>query len=198
MKKYFILAFLFLLTRVSLAQTDFSKCYNTLFGHLLNDTVNNENIFNDWRNCIQGEPMPSFSSYSLSGEKIDTKKMKGKVLVINLWFTACPPCIAEMPALNRLVKDFKDKNVVFLALCIDSKKTLTSGFLVKYKFDFIIIPDATKIIQEIGQTGYPTTYIVDKMGKVKTAWVGASIDTEAEMDPYSKAKPIIDELLKAE
>jgi peroxiredoxin len=198
MKRVSTLLILLFLTKFSAGQTDFSNCYNTLFNHLLNDRVNNVNIFSDWRNCIKGKQMPSFSATAVSGEMIETQKMKGKVLVINLWFTACIPCIREMPALNRLVKEFKGKDVVFIGLCIDSKKSLKSDFLPKHKFDFIIVPDATKIIQKIGQTGYPTTYIIDKKGNVETAWVGASIDTEAEKSPYLKAKPIIEELLKAE
>ena len=79
-------------------------------------------------NCIKGKEMPLLSLKTISGEKIETKDLKGKVIVINLWFTTCHPCIAELPALNKLVKEYKDKNVVFLGLSTDTKEILDRDF----------------------------------------------------------------------
>ena len=72
--------------------------------------------------------MPFLSLQTMTGEKIETKDIKDKVIVINLWFIACRPCIAELPALNKLVKEYKDKNVVFLGLSTDTKEMLDSDF----------------------------------------------------------------------
>ena len=64
--------------------------------------------------------------------------------MINLWFTSCYPCIAELPALNRLAKEYKDKDVVFIGLSLDSKKMLDRDFFPNYKFDFKIVADARR------------------------------------------------------
>ena len=61
----------------------------------------------DWENWIRGKEMPYLSLKIISGEKIETQNLKGKVIVINLWFTTCYPCILELPALNRLVEEYK-------------------------------------------------------------------------------------------
>lgn len=198
MKRIIIISVIILWHKFSLGQSDFSKCYDTLYKHLTTDIVANGNPFADFENCIKGKQMPYFSAETISGEKIETQKFKGKVLVINLWFITCHPCIAELPALNRLVKEYKDKDVVFLSLCTDTKERLDLDFLPNYKFDFIIVPDARSIVQKIGQTGYPTTYIIDKKGNVQAVWNGGPIDEKAETAAYLKSKPIIDELLKVE
>jgi len=199
MRKIVTIASLILLTKISFAQKSFSECYDSLHWKLTHNTTINFDVFTKWNDCIKGKEMPFLSLQTISGERIETKDLKGKVIVINLWFTACHPCIAELPALNKLVKEYKDKNVVFLGLSTDTKELLDSDFFPKYKFDFTIIPNAMKIVDEkIGHTGFPTTYIIDTKGRVIDAWIGGSTGKDAETAAYLRAKPIIDELLKAE
>jgi peroxiredoxin len=196
-KVIIIVSFVFA-SYVSLAQTTFSECYDTLYQRLTHATSRNITGMSDWQNCIKGKEMPYLSLQTISGEKIETKDLKGKVIVINLWFTTCHPCIAELPALNKLVREYKDKDVVFLGLSTDTKEMLDRDFFPNYKFDFKIIPGAGDIVEKIGQTGFPTTYIVDANGKVMDAWIGGSIGKNAETAAYLRAKPVIDELLKGE
>jgi thiol-disulfide isomerase/thioredoxin len=65
---------------------------------------------------------PAFSVTSLEGKQYDLASLRGKTVVLNFWFLGCPPCVAEVPELNKLVAEFKDKNVVFLALALDDEK----------------------------------------------------------------------------
>jgi len=195
MRKIITITSLLFIAQVSLAQKTFSDCSDSLSWHIKHNTFTPD-VFIKWNDCIKGKEMPFLSLQTISGEKIETKDLKGKVIVINLWFTSCHPCIAEIPALNKLVKEYKDKNVVFLGLSTDTKEMLDSDFFPKYKFDFTIIPNARNIVAEkIGQTGFPTTYIIDKKGRVIDAWVGGPTGKEAETEVYLKAKPIIDGLL---
>ena len=199
MRKIVTIASLILLTKVSFAQKTFSECYDTLHWKLTHSrTAPDMNVFTRWNDCIKGKEMPLLSLKTISGEKIETKDLKGKVIVINLWFTSCHPCIAELPALNKLVKEYKNKNVVFLGLSTDTKEMLDRDFFPNYKFDFKIISGAGDKVEKIGHTGFPTTYIIDPKGKVIDAWVGGSVGKDAETAVYLKAKPIIDELLKGE
>ncbi|MDZ7647241.1 MAG: TlpA disulfide reductase family protein [Cytophagales bacterium] len=69
---------------------------------------------------------PDFISKTITGELISLTELKGKVVVINFWFTSCAPCITEMPTLNRLVEEFKYKDVVFIAFARDDVMELTS------------------------------------------------------------------------
>ncbi|MEI9911703.1 MAG: TlpA disulfide reductase family protein [Bacteroidota bacterium] len=198
MKVASVLLFITLLTKVSSAQNDLFKCAEKNFLHM--DTVlkQGKNPWNEWHDCVIGKQMPDFSVTTISGQKIEAEKLRGKILVINLWFIDCHPCIAELPALNKLVDAYRDKNVVFLAMTYETLKRLNVDFFPKYKFDFSLLSDADAVIDMFGGSGYPTTYIIDKKGKIKEAWIGGPIDEKAETEAYLKAKPIIDELLKAE
>jgi thiol-disulfide isomerase/thioredoxin len=113
-----------------------------------------------------GKKFDSFSAYDMSGKLVDTKQLKGKVLVINFWFTTCPPCKAERPYLNKIVDDYKsDTNVVFIAIALDQKIQL-EPYLKEYEFKYNIIPEGKKIADSYDLPGYPTQVIVDKEGKV--------------------------------
>jgi peroxiredoxin len=198
MRKIITIASFVFAAQISLAQKTFSECYDTLYQRLMDPKGPNFTSMIDWQNCVKGKEMPFLSLQTVSGEKIETKDLKGKVIVINLWFTSCHPCIAELPALNKLVKEYKDKNVVFLGLSTDTKEILGRDFFPNHKFDFKIISGAGDIVEKIGHTGFPTTYIVDPKGKIIDAWIGGSTGKDAETAAYLRAKPIIDELLKGE
>jgi peroxiredoxin len=195
MKKIIALSGIVLLTKMGLGQTSFSECYDTLHWRTTHDTISFYDKIVDWQNCIKGKQMPYLSLTTISGEKIETQKLKGKVLIINLWFTSCHPCIAELPALNRLVNEYKGRDAVFLGLSTDTKQILDSYFFPNYKFDFTIVADAKDAVRQIGLTGFPTTYIIDKKGNVRDAWNGGPINDKAKTEAYLRAKPIIDELL---
>jgi len=199
MRKIIIIVSFVFTAQISFAQKTFSECHDSLQWKLTHSrTAPDMNFFTQWNDCIKGKEMPLLSLKTISGEKIETKDLKGKVIVLNLWYTTCHPCIAELPALNKLVKEYKNKNVVFLGLSTDTKEMLDRDFFPNYKFDFKIIPGAGDIVEKIGQTGFPTTYIIDTKGNVIEAWVGGSTGKDAETAAYLKAKPIIDELLKGE
>jgi len=199
MRKIIIIVSFVFTAQISFAQKTFSECHDSLQRKLTHSrTAPDMNFFTQWNDCIKGKEMPLLSLKTISGEKIETKDLKGKVIVLNLWYTTCHPCIAELPALNKLVIEYKNKNVVFLGLSTDTKEMLDRDFFPNYKFDFKIIPGAGDIVEKIGQTGFPTTYIIDTKGNVIEAWIGGSDGKEAETAAYLKAKPIIDELLKGE
>jgi thiol-disulfide isomerase/thioredoxin len=113
-----------------------------------------------------GKKFDSFSATDMNGKLFDTKELKGKVLVINFWFTTCPPCKAERPYLNRIVDDYRsDPNVVFISIALDQKEQL-EPYLKEHEFKYAVIPDGRKIAKSYDINGYPTQVIVDKEGKV--------------------------------
>ncbi len=113
-----------------------------------------------------GKKFDSFSATDMNGKLVDTKQLKGKVLVVNFWFTTCPPCKAERPYLNKIVDDYQaDSNVVFIAIALDQKEQL-EPYLKEYEFKYNVIPAGKKIADSYDIKGYPTQVIVDKEGKV--------------------------------
>lgn len=91
-------------------------------------------------------------------------KHEGKVLFINYWATWCPPCIAELPSLVKLHKEYKDK-VEFIFLS-NEDYILSNDFLANKGFTLksgqIIYKQPTKLTT----SSIPTTFIIDKKGKI--------------------------------
>lgn len=121
---------------------------------------------------LAGRNMPHFSITDLYGNKIDSKKLTGKTIVMNFWFVACPPCILEIPELNKLVTDYENNDeVVFLAFAKDTPELL-GKFLSKTSFDYIILPNANDIAKKINVYAYPSHIVIDKKGRIQYLSVG--------------------------
>lgn len=115
---------------------------------------------------------------------------KGKVILLNLWATWCPPCRQEMPFMQKLYEDYKNKNFIIVAVSGESMETV-NNFLSKNKYDFpIFIDDDNQLNRTYGTGSIPTTYLIDKNGFMIAQFVGGR-----EWNGPS-AKELIDALLK--
>jgi thiol-disulfide isomerase/thioredoxin len=101
------------------------------------------------------------------GRIVDLATQKDKVIFINFWATWCPPCIAEMPAIQELYNQFKDeKNVLFIMADMDHDFAKAQAFMIKKGFDLPVYASVSKIPEEIYTGTLPTTVILDKSGNV--------------------------------
>jgi Thiol-disulfide isomerase and thioredoxins len=124
--------------------------------------------------------LAGFSFHDINGNLLDGDKLRGKIVVLNFWFTACKPCIMEMPALNKLVSTYKGKSVVFIAPTFD-RTQLTKQFLTKRQFDYIIIPEARSYMDSLNVTIFPTHLVVDRNGIIRKVIVGYSEEVTKEI-----------------
>lgn len=112
-----------------------------------------------------GEKALDFIVTDLKGKTIKLSDLKGKVVVLNFWFTKCGPCVVEMPSLNNLVTEYKDKDVVFIAITFN-KKGLVEQFLETKDFKYTIAANANDIITMYGVQSYPTSIVINKKGEI--------------------------------
>lgn len=154
-----------------------------------------EQMNNEWAECVRGQKAPLSSFQALNGKVYDIASLSGKVVVINFWFMSCVPCRAEMPALNRLVSEYKEKEVIFLGISPDKTEQIKPAFFKQNPFDFTIVPNAQTAADSFYITGYPTTYILNQQGIIQQAWIGFTASGMDQLAPYHKAKVVIDQLL---
>ncbi len=91
--------------------------------------------------------------------------------MLNFWFISCGPCRAEMPELNKLVKEYESRGVVFLAATFDDVASL-KAFQKEKEFNYEIIPDAQGWIDKLGVNAYPTHYVINGQGEVELMLLG--------------------------
>lgn len=114
------------------------------------------------------ESFPPFEFPAIVGKSQSTTSTSGTVVVLNFWFTTCPPCVTEVASLNALVEKFKGKNVAFVAPTWDSKPKV-STFLKKHPFSYDIVgfgesnPEA---FFENGKMRFPMHIVLNKNGQV--------------------------------
>jgi thiol-disulfide isomerase/thioredoxin len=100
-----------------------------------------------------------------NSKNFKTDYFLGKPTLINFWFTKCPPCIGELPTLNKLQEKFGD-SVNFISITFENQNSIDE-FLKKHEFNFTHIPNSKKQIEQLKISGYPTTFILDKNGIIK-------------------------------
>lgn len=109
------------------------------------------------------------------GKVLELASLKGKVIFLNFWATWCPPCQAEMPAINKLYNQFKnDPNVVFILVDADSDLPKAQKFLDKKKYDLPVYQVASNIPEQLFKGSLPTTIVFDKQMRISFNEEGAA------------------------
>jgi thiol-disulfide isomerase/thioredoxin len=89
-------------------------------------------------------PTPEFSLNTPDGKKISLKDFRGKIVLLNFWASWCVPCREEMPAMEKLYQEYKQKNFVVLAVAVKDRKQDAIDFVKELKITYPIAfdPDA--------------------------------------------------------
>jgi peroxiredoxin len=116
---------------------------------------------------------PSFVLPDLSGKVVRMDDLRGKVVVLNLWATWCPPCIDEMPTLETLAKKMAGRDFVLLAISEDETSSKVGPWIDKQGFTFpVLLDERGQVGADLGITGYPETFIIDRGGRIVHHHVG--------------------------
>lgn len=133
----------------------------------------------------RGQPMPPMTFRTVaSNVQHNLKEFKGKVILLNLWATWCPPCVQELPVLDRLNTTYRDKGLVVIALSDESPNHLQKFFgtrPVKLLCGYEPSLDWLRI-----ETFRPFTLVIDRDGKLRDHFFGVQdyAGWEAAIRPY--------------
>ena len=147
--------------------------------------------------CVIGYQLPDFDAKDITGRSINKETLKGKMSIINFWFTSCAPCVAEIPGFNKIVEKYGKDRINFIAIGKDGHQDITD-FLKDHPWQFDQIADGTKIIEETFKSrwGYPTTFLVNEETEIILAFTGGKSDSSAVDDIQNRLIPVIDEMIK--
>jgi cytochrome c biogenesis protein CcmG, thiol:disulfide interchange protein DsbE len=121
----------------------------------------------------------------LGGREWKLSEQRGKVVLVNLWATWCPPCREETPLLVRLSKDYKAKGLEVVGVSLDQGgKGVIEEFVAEYGVPYpILLPVPGSAITRIEPI--PTTLLVDRQGRLAKKYVGAVPESVIKKDVES-------------
>lgn len=117
---------------------------------------------------------PDFAVPDLSGQAVRLSALRGKVVLVNLWTTWCPPCREEMPSMERLYRQLGPKGLVLLAVSQDDGgRAVVEPFVKGMGLTFPVLVDPEhQVGSAYGVWGYPETFVIDREGRIAERVIG--------------------------
>jgi len=121
----------------------------------------------------KGSEVPGFRLPSLAGGEVDLRSQRGKVVVLNFWATWCPPCVAEMPSLERLHRALSPEGLSVVTVSTDEDEADLRRFVSEHALTLPVLKDpGGRVAGEYRTTGYPETFVLDREGRLLEHVVG--------------------------
>ena len=118
-------------------------------------------------------PAPDFALGDTGGNLHRLDEYLGKPLIVNFWATWCPPCIEEMPSMNRAWHQVKDEGIGMIAINVGEDEDTVFTFTADYPVDFpLLLDEDSTAVYAWGVQGLPTTLVVDPAGRIVYRAVG--------------------------
>ena len=138
---------------------------------------------------------PDFSLPDLEGNSRRLSSFHGKVVLLHFWATWCPPCRAAIPSLEALYQAYKHQGFEVLAVASDVRGgEVVQPFMTKHRLTFLSLQDTNSHVTRLyGVTTLPTTYVLDREGRLVTVEIGnrdwATAEARALIASLVDAKP---------
>jgi peroxiredoxin len=121
-----------------------------------------------------GNTAPEFMATDLAGNDIALNSLRGNIVVMTFWSTRCEICHVEFPKLNRLIRSFDGKKVVFLSLTMENDVKVET-YLKKNPLEARIVPNSFGVLLQYADRdrngnmdmGFPAFYVINGDGKIQ-------------------------------
>ncbi len=128
---------------------------------------------------VTGTQAPDFSLKDVDGRSVDLRSLAGKAVVVDFWATWCPPCREEMPHLEQLHRQLRDRGLVVLGLDVGEDADTVREFARKNDYTFTLLLGAEPDVSaRYHVDGYPTVFVIDRAGKIAARLGGSAQESD--------------------
>jgi len=126
---------------------------------------------------------PEFALKDVNGSPVSLSSYKGSVVLLNFWATWCPPCREEIPSLNKLSRQLKNRKFSIIAVSTDRSVSDVREFLKKNPLDYIVMVDYSLSVSKPLYKVFmlPTSFLIDKKGLIVEKYYGGENWTDPEV-----------------
>jgi peroxiredoxin len=110
---------------------------------------------------------PDFKLTTLEGKEIDLSSLKGKYVFIDFWGTWCAPCREEIPNIKKMYETISSDELVIIGIACNDNETKVNKYITANDIKYINAMANDKIISDYGVYSFPSTFLIDKEGKIK-------------------------------
>lgn len=123
----------------------------------------------------EGDRAPEFRLSSLDGRQVSLSDFRGKIVMVHFWATWCPPCVEEIPTIEKLYRGLFGKDFEILAVSVDERGAdAVRPFMEKNKLNLPVLLDpGHTTASRYGTFKFPETYVLDRNGIVRYKVIGA-------------------------
>jgi cytochrome c biogenesis protein CcmG, thiol:disulfide interchange protein DsbE len=120
-----------------------------------------------------GHPAPAFTLSDLDGQPVALGDLRGQVVLVNIWATWCPPCRAEMPAMQAALDRYADQGLVVLAVNQREDPAVVAAFMRERQLTFPALLDADGAVGAAYQaSALPSSFFIGRDGMVRAVYRG--------------------------
>jgi peroxiredoxin len=136
----------------------------------------------------KGTAAPPLRLPALEGGEVDIASLRGRLVVLNFWATWCPPCVQEMPSLERLHRTLGKEGLSVVSVSVDEDEGVLRRFVKEHGVNFPVLRDpGGRIAASYRTTGYPETFEIDAQGVLLEHYVGpAEWSTPEALEHFRK------------
>ena len=130
---------------------------------------------------LAGAPAPAFQLNSNTGKPVSLADLKGQIVLVNFWASWCGPCRQEMPILEQLNHQYRNKGVTLIGVNVEPDSAAATAWLKATPVTFPILFDVDSKVSKLYEVqGMPNTVILDRKGIVRYIHRGYSPGAENE------------------
>jgi peroxiredoxin len=127
----------------------------------------------DSKNPPVAEKAADFSLKDLRGETVSSSSLRGKVVLLNFWATWCPPCVSEMPSLDKLYQELRARGFEVVAVSLDRSADDVKEYVGKKGFKFpVLMDEGNKVSRRYKVFSTPTSFLIDRKGNIVERFYG--------------------------
>ncbi len=139
------------------------------------------------------QPAPEFSLPELDGQRLRSQDLKDNIVVLDFWATWCENCVGEIPAFNKLEKEYSSRGVKVIGVAVQSGwASDIQKFAKQFDIRYTILVGNDDTVSDFGVISFPNTYVIGQGWKLYKKYLGASetkaADIRQDIETLLKAK----------